>query len=33
MTAEFINVGKIQGGGKVKRIIMENLELMPEIKR
>lgn len=33
MTAEYVNTGKIQGGGKVKKIIMDNLDLLPEIRR
>ena len=33
MTAEYVNTGKIQGGGKVKRIIMDNLNLLPEIRK
>lgn len=31
MVAEQINVGKIVGGGQLKRIIMENQDLMPQL--
>lgn len=31
MVAEYINVKKIVGGGKLKKIIMENLNLLPDI--
>jgi hypothetical protein len=31
MVAELINVGKIAGGGKLKRIIMENQPILPSI--
>ena len=33
MTGEYINTGKIQGGGKIKRIILENINLLPEIRK
>lgn len=31
MIAEFLNVGKIVGGGKLKKIIMNNIAIMPDI--
>lgn len=31
MIAEFLNVGKIVGGGKLKKIIMDNIAIMPDI--
>lgn len=29
MVGEYVNIGKIKGGGKIKKIIMENLNLLP----
>ncbi len=29
MVGEYVNLGKIKGGGKVKRLIMENIHLLP----
>jgi hypothetical protein len=31
MVAELINVGKIVGGGKLKKIILENQHILPII--
>lgn len=33
MIAEYINIGKIVGGGKVKRAIMDHLECIPPIEK
>ena len=33
MTAEFLNMGKIIGGGKLKKLIMDNQDLMPKLSR
>lgn len=33
MMAEYINKGKIVGGGKVKRALVNNLDLMPNINK
>ena len=33
MTGEYINTGKIQGGGKIKRLIISNLDLLPNIDK
>lgn len=33
MIGEFVNLGKIKGGGKIKKIIMDNIHLLPEIKK
>ena len=32
MMGEFINTGRIVGGGKLKRILMEHKESLPDIK-
>jgi hypothetical protein len=32
MLAEYLNVGKIVGGGQIKRVIMNNLQFMPDIQ-
>lgn len=32
IVAEYINVGKIVGGGKLKKIIMDNLAILPEVE-
>ena len=32
LTAEYLNVGSIKGGGKLKKLIMENLAFLPEIE-
>jgi hypothetical protein len=31
MIAEYLNVGKIVGGGQIKRVIMNNLHIIPDI--
>lgn len=33
MMAEYINKGKIIGGGKVKKAILDNLTLVPKINK
>lgn len=32
IVAEYLNVGKIVGGGKLKKIVMDNLSILPDIQ-
>lgn len=32
IVAEYLNVGKIVGGGKLKKVVMENLAILPDIQ-
>jgi len=33
MMGEYVNTGKIIGGGKLKRLIVENKDVVPQIDR
>jgi hypothetical protein len=33
MIAEFINTGSVQGGGQLKRVILQNKHLIPPIQK